>query len=381
MNLWKFSAKSIAFGLWLLLLVVLVLATAVEQWGGRAVALRWIYQSWWFVGGWAALVVCGFIYLIRRGLYRKKVVFLFHCALGVILAGAFVTFLFAERGYVHLRQGKPLSSYTLEDGITSRSLPFDVELVRFTIDYHRGTEQPADFISFIKIDGKTSRISMNQIQVYRHYRFYQTSYDVDEKGTLLMVYRDPWGIALTYAGYLLLAVCGLALLALRIGWKGLAGVFLPTLTVWYFISQLHPITPVLRTPMLAWHVSVIVVAYFLFFAMAVMSAVGLASKRLSDRLYRWNMRLLLPALLLLAAGIFIGAVWANISWGRYWGWDAKETWALITLLVYALPAHRKSLGFFALPRGFHRYCLLAFLAVLMTFFGVSFLLNGMHSYL
>jgi ABC-type transport system involved in cytochrome c biogenesis permease subunit len=92
-------------------------------------------------------------------------------------------------------------------------------------------------------------------------------------------------------------------------------------------------------------------------------------------------RLLYPALFLLAAGIFIGAVWANQAWGRYWGWDAKETWALITLLAYALPVHWKSLRFFATPRRFHLYCLLAFLTVVMTFLGVGFLFGGMHSYL
>jgi ABC-type transport system involved in cytochrome c biogenesis permease subunit len=139
-------------------------------------------------------------------------------------------------------------------------------------------------------------------------------------------------------------------------------------------------TPVLRSPMLAAHVSVIMASYALFVFITVTAIIGLCSRRRSERLYRWNATLLYPAVFLLAAGIFIGAVWANISWGRYWGWDAKETWALITLLVYAIPFHRKSLVLFRTPSKFHWYCVLAFTSVAMTFFGVTYLLGGMHSY-
>jgi ABC-type transport system involved in cytochrome c biogenesis permease subunit len=150
--------------------------------------------------------------------------------------------------------------------------------------------------------------------------------------------------------------------------------------VWCYISQINPMTPVLRTPMLAAHVSVIMVSYALIMFITVTSVVALCSRRRSERFYRWSSALLYPALFLLAAGIFIGAVWANISWGRYWGWDAKETWALITLLLYAVPLHRRSLAFFRAPKNFHRYCAVASLAVAMTFFGVTFLLGGIHSY-
>ena len=83
---------------------------------------------------------------------------------------------------------------------------------------------------------------------------------------------------------------------------------------------------------------------------------------------------------LLVAGTFLGAVWANESWGRYWGWDPKEVWALVTLLVYALPLHAGSLPWFRRPLFFHWFCIAAFLSVLVTYFGVNFLLGGMHSY-
>ena len=82
----------------------------------------------------------------------------------------------------------------------------------------------------------------------------------------------------------------------------------------------------------------------------------------------------------LTAGIFIGAVWANVSWGRYWGWDPKEVWALITMLIYSLGIHQGSLKWFRNPKNFHIFCILAFLSVLITYFGVNFLLGGLHSY-
>ena len=71
---------------------------------------------------------------------------------------------------------------------------------------------------------------------------------------------------------------------------------------------------------------------------------------------------------------------ANVSWGRYWGWDPKEVWALITMLVYALALHPASLHYFRRPLFFHLFSIVAFLTVLITYFGVNFLLGGMHSY-
>ena len=90
--------------------------------------------------------------------------------------------------------------------------------------------------------------------------------------------------------------------------------------------------------------------------------------------------LLYPAVFLLTIGIFLGAVWANVSWGTYWSWDPKEAWALITLMVYAVPLHKASIPLFRKPRVYHLYMVVSFLAVLITYFGVNFILGGMHSY-
>ncbi len=361
-------------------MVVLAFATIYEKiWGSEAVHLR-IYGAWWFVALWAVFGVAAVVYLFQQKLYRKPAAFVLHCAFAVILAGAFVTFCTARRGYIHLRQGETKSAYVAEKDLQEQALPFSVKLVLFDISYHPGTDEPADYISFLKVDSAMCQVSMNKIYRQHGYRLYQLEYDPDEMGSTLLVNHDPWGIGVTYTGYLLLAVSMIWLLLLRLGWKSTLGIALGVVAVWVYISQIKPMTPILRTPMLAAHVSLIMVAYALIVFITVTGAIALCSSRRSEKFYRWNSRLLYPAVFLLAAGIFVGAVWANISWGRYWGWDAKETWALITLLIYALPMHKNSLAFFRTPKNFHRYCVFACLTALMTFFGVTFILGGIHAY-
>lgn len=145
--------------------------------------------------------------------------------------------------------------------------------------------------------------------------------------------------------------------------------------------QITHLMPVLQSPLLSLHVSVIMLSYALF-ALAMLNGLVALFLPLPDQRGMMHMtrKMLKPAVCLLTMGIFLGAVWANVSWGRYWGWDPKEVWALITLMVYAAPLHRNSLPAFSRPRFFHIYCIVAFLAVLMTYFGVNFFLGGMHSY-
>jgi len=138
--------------------------------------------------------------------------------------------------------------------------------------------------------------------------------------------------------------------------------------------------PVLNSPLLSVHVLSVMIAYTLFALMAAVGSVALASPRRAAEATRLNRTLLFPAVYMMAVGIFIGAVWANQSWGRYWGWDAKETWALITLFVYAFPLHGLSFPVLSTKRGFNLYLVLAFPIVLMTYFGVNIFLSGLHSY-
>ncbi len=141
--------------------------------------------------------------------------------------------------------------------------------------------------------------------------------------------------------------------------------------------------PVLASPLLSIHVLLVMASYALLAAIAILSGVALgvgASTPRGSAVARLCALLLYPGVFLLAAGIFVGAVWANQSWGRYWGWDPKETWALVTLLVYAFPLHGSSFPLLRRPRVLCLYLLLAFLSVLMTYFGVNHLLSGLHSY-
>ncbi len=146
--------------------------------------------------------------------------------------------------------------------------------------------------------------------------------------------------------------------------------------------QIGALMPVLASPLLSIHVMLVMTAYALLLLTTIVAAKTLLSKSETQRAdyTALNHVLLVPAVFLLAAGIFIGAVWANQSWGRYWGWDPKETCALITLLVYALPLHSRSLGIFRKEKFFATYLLLAILSVLITYFGANYIFPGLHSY-
>ena len=156
--------------------------------------------------------------------------------------------------------------------------------------------------------------------------------------------------------------------------------------------QITQLQPVLISPLLSIHVSLIMMSYTLFGfitfnAIASFLSVIIGKRKniepLNHRMLQlsvFSRILLYPAVFLLAVGIFVGAVWAEVSWGTYWSWDPKETWALITMLIYALPLHENSLSCFKRPFFLHGYCLVAFLSVLMTYFGVNYILGGMHSY-
>ena len=152
----------------------------------------------------------------------------------------------------------------------------------------------------------------------------------------------------------------------------------------FMSPEMTPLMPVLQSPLLSIHVSTIMVAYALFAILTLVSVAALIAYRRggaqAEHMTLVCELLLYPAVFLLTTGIFLGAVWANVSWGTYWSWDPKETWALITLMVYAAPLHRHSVRMFSEPRRYHIYIICAFVSVLVTYFGVNYLLGGMHSY-
>lgn len=144
--------------------------------------------------------------------------------------------------------------------------------------------------------------------------------------------------------------------------------------------QITPLVPVLVSPWLSIHVSLVMLSYALLAFIMLNGITALCLPREAERLMLFSRLMLYPAVFLLGIGIFMGAVWANQSWGSYWSWDPKETWALITFMIYALAFHSQSLPWFRQPRHFHWFAVLAFLTVVMTYVGVNYFLTGMHSY-
>ncbi len=666
--------KAIVF-LYSVIVVVLAVATFVENSYGTRFVTENVYHTAWFCALWAALAVLSVVLFVVRGLWRRVPVALLHASFIVILIGALTTFLTSNKGMLHIRKEMPADSYIIPDRGSMMRLPFKMQLDSFVVECYQGTEAPSDYISYVSVDGENVRISMNNIFAKDGYRFYQSSYDEDMQGSWLSVNYDPWGTGITYAGYLLLGLsmilvllsknCGFRKLlknpALKRGFlslvlmlfvanasafaprtvkraqademarrqvvyndrvvpfntlaldfvqkitgkssfKGLSAeqivvstmlypedwskvkmiyvkdaalrkelgaedkylcmqdlfvgreyklnalygkitdkhsksfkqlqeldekvalilmlnngtlvkplpkdgsvaplsdskidaelfynrvpftkiLFMLNLTMgflaffyllycglkkkqkmrfatvafsvilfastafhllgyvlrWYiggriplsngfetmqFVAlcvlliscalyrrfifvlpfgfllsgftllvsylgqmnpQITPLMPVLVSPWLSSHVSMIMMSYALFAFMMFNAILALCMMRGGneeqvEQLTVLNKVMMYPACFFLGIGIFLGAVWANVSWGRYWAWDPKEVWALITFMVYSVGFHSDSIKILRNPKFFHWYMLLAFLTILMTYFGVNYVLGGMHSY-
>ena len=165
-----------------------------------------------------------------------------------------------------------------------------------------------------------------------------------------------------------------------------AGIILFVAGINWMQPQITPLVPVLKSPWLMYHVAVLMAAYGLFgigFLMGLFNLLMYRKEKLIGlvrELTIINEMALIVGLLLITVGSFMGAVWANESWGRYWSWDPKETWALITIIIYAMVTHLHLLRKWYSPALFNLCSVLAFASVLMTYFGVNYLLSGMHSY-
>lgn len=156
--------------------------------------------------------------------------------------------------------------------------------------------------------------------------------------------------------------------------------------------QITNLVPVLNSYWLTIHVSVITSSYGFFGLCSILGGFTLILFLLQNKkenpviaanileATRINEMSMILGISLLTLGNFLGGVWANESWGRYWGWDSKETWALISILVYATIIHFRFVPKLNNQYAFAVASMVAFLSVLMTYFGVNFYLTGMHSY-
>ena len=621
--------KKVIFTLYILLVVCIGFATVVEKYRGTAFVGEHIYGAWWFSALWAVLTVASLAYIMKQHLYKRMAVMLLHLSFVVILVGALVTHLTAQRDTIHLRVGIPYH-------LTSTS---QITLKEFRIINYPGTDAPLDYQSVILHGNEQVLVSMNKVGNIDNYRLFQQSYDSDGAGVSLGLSYDPYGIAITYFGYLMLLIGIIATLLSRhtqmrslyrkaitvalllisvnvyaeeklpvidkdiahrmgtinvlynnricplntvatdfvtkmtgsaswngysadevffswmiyympwekelllnnpkkkgaedrkavvemfyngqftkifpyrighaVNWYSPGGQVLPreipvkeqffikqsmdflteaivtgqrdrafeiiakiklfqrdmigdvlpsenrtqaelfynklrsikfpvlitaqlglrwwlsghiplsngyetmlfmawvllVLTIVLFRkfrfflwigplaacccllvammtgsgSQITPLIPVLQSPLLSVHVMTVMCAYALFALQMMLGVYSFWTSKL-ERITALSQLLLYPAIFLLTIGIFLGAVWANVSWGNYWSWDPKESWALITLMVYAIPLHKASIGAFNKPRFYHIYMISAFLTVLITYFGVNYILGGMHSY-
>jgi len=390
----KTSATSkLPFLLVLFLVIAIATATLVENRYGTHYALQNIYGAWWFIALWALLALSGCWLLYKRKTWKQPSVLLLHLSFVVILTGALTTHITSHRGMLHLREGETSRSYWTKDeqGLytLTEKMPFYLALKDFQVQYDDDGITPADYISHVVIATKEGKedttISMNNIARVKGFRIYQTSFDDNLGGSVFTISYDPWGTAITYAGYLLLAISMIwvsfkrneklkekkeklsenpQLSTFNFQLSTLLLAFAGTAMASYMVIAISrsPLVPVLRSPFLFVHVGTIMLSYI----MLVVSII--------------RREVLRPAVFLLATGIFLGALWANVSWGTYWSWDPKESWALITLLVYSVPLHSRSLPWFNSIRNYRIYSILAFVCLLMTYFGVNFLLGGMHSY-
>lgn len=201
--------KYVSFGLLALLTAILVGATVAEKIYGSPAISRHVYGAWWFVALWAATAFFSAFFMLRKKLYRKPFVFALHASFFLILAGALVTWIFGKQGHLHVRVDGVEATYFENREGHAEYLPFSVRLEDFHVDFYPGTQTPMDYVSelFVRAschDSLRATVSMNRILRFKGYRFYQASYDADRRGSTLAVSHDPWGIGITYAGYLLL---------------------------------------------------------------------------------------------------------------------------------------------------------------------------------
>lgn len=172
----------------------------------------------------------------------------------------------------------------------------------------------------------------------------------------------------------------------------LAGTILLVAMLSYLDPEITPLVPVLRSYWLTIHVSLIAGSYGFLMLGAIIGIINLLLmvflsnnnksriKSIIKEMTLISELTLMGGLVMISIGTYLGGVWANESWGRYWGWDAKETWALVTILVYAFILHMRIIPKIYTLYNYNLATLFGFASVVMTYFGVNYYLSGLHSY-
>lgn len=170
-----------------------------------------------------------------------------------------------------------------------------------------------------------------------------------------------------------------------------AGIFIFSAYLGEVDPKITSLVPVLKSFWLSLHVSVITASYGFFGVGMLLGIISLILYIMRNNrrnhidshiinVVHINEVALLLGLTLLVIGNFLGGIWANESWGRYWGWDPKETWAYVSIIVYTIVLHLRLMKSIYSPFLFSVLSILAFFSILMTYYGVNFYLAGLHSY-
>lgn len=252
--------------------------------------------------------------------------------------GGLLTSLTEQRGTVHLTPGVPTSRIVLDSGCIS-DLPYPVTLAV------NGQGELT-----VTCNGRTCELKANNFATCGSFRLYPGGPD-GVGGAIVTAVSDPLGTGVTYAGYLMFAIGAVAMLLCGMGRRnGNMGAVLPV---------------ALRSPWLAVHVPLMAAGYLMAGVAAPASLILHIRKKSAKGNGERCFKFLKAGTLLLGLGIISGAVWANQAWGRYWGWDPKETWALVTFILFALPLHRAS-GLRQRPTLMLGYLMLCIAAIVMT---------------
>ena len=206
---------SIEFAVVLSLIFIPAMMYATLGFNSMSDAWKYVYETKWFEAILWLLGINLIGVMFRYKTYKKPPIFLLHFSIIVILIGAAITRYFGYEGQLHLRNGETKDFIMVEKSksnpsdVYPKKLGFKIRLDRFVMHKYPGSMQPSSYDSYVTvIDGKKTfkyHIYMNHILVYKGYRFYQASYDMDEMGSILSVNHDP-GMYVTYLGYLLLAI-------------------------------------------------------------------------------------------------------------------------------------------------------------------------------
>ena len=210
--------------------------------------------------------------------------------------------------------------------------------------------------------------------------------------------RAPWSNGYESMIYIAWTTLLAGVIFTRKSFGGLAATMILSATVLlvamlsYLDPEITPLVPVLRSYWLTIHVSMEAGSYGFLMLGAIIGLINLIlmifltqknkekiQHQIREMSYLSEMTLI-GGLFMISIGTYLGGVWANESWGRYWGWDAKETWALVTILVYAFILHMRIIpklqGLFA----YNFATIFGLASVIMTYYGVNYYLSGLHSY-